>query len=108
MEAYLLPLMYWELLVSRTRGRRRKAKMVAALEAARAAFEAHPLTAELAPEVVSEANLLSGLESVGGRTCQDLSEGVLGGGGSQWLSLSDASQSSGAAQTPLQGLERHL
>jgi Family of unknown function (DUF6399)/IclR helix-turn-helix domain len=53
MEAYLLPLMYWEQLVSRTRGRRRKAKMVAALEAVRAAFEAHPLTAKLTPEVLA-------------------------------------------------------
>jgi hypothetical protein len=53
MEAYLLPLMYWERLVSRTRGRRRKAKMVAALQAAQAAFEAHPLTAKLAPEVLA-------------------------------------------------------
>ena len=52
-EASLLPMMYWELLVSRTRGRRRKAKLVAALEAARAAFEAHPLTAQLAPEVLA-------------------------------------------------------
>jgi len=53
MEAYLLPLMYWERLVSRTRGRRRKAKMVAALQAAQAAFEAYPLTAKLAPEVLA-------------------------------------------------------
>src|SRR6266851_148917 len=52
-EAYLLPLMYWKQLVSRTRGRRRKAKMVQALEAAQAAFETHPLTAELAPEVLA-------------------------------------------------------
>jgi Family of unknown function (DUF6399) len=53
MEAYLLPLMYWERLASRTRGRRRKAKMVAALEAVRAAFEVHPLTAKLTPEVLA-------------------------------------------------------
>jgi hypothetical protein len=53
MEAYLLPLMYWQQLVSRTRGRRRKAKLVKALEAAQAAFETHPLTAELAPEVLA-------------------------------------------------------
>jgi Family of unknown function (DUF6399)/IclR helix-turn-helix domain len=53
MEAYLLPLTYWELLVSRTRGRRRKAKMVEALEATRAAFETHLLTAELTPEVLA-------------------------------------------------------
>ncbi len=51
MEAYLLPLMYWQQLVSRTRGRRRKAKLVKALEAAQAAFETHPLTAELSPEI---------------------------------------------------------
>jgi Family of unknown function (DUF6399) len=53
MEAYLLPLMYWEQLVSRTRGRRRKAKLVEALEAARVAFETHPCTAELTPEVLA-------------------------------------------------------
>src|SRR6266446_318981 len=51
MEAYLLPLMYWQQLVSRTRGRRRKAKLVKALEAAQAAFETHPLTAELSLEI---------------------------------------------------------
>jgi hypothetical protein len=50
-EAYLLPLMDWKQRVSRPRGRRRKAKMVQALEAAQAACETHPLTAELAPEV---------------------------------------------------------
>jgi len=50
-EAYWLPLMDGKQLVSRTRGRRRKANTVQALEAAHAAFETHPLTAELAPEV---------------------------------------------------------
>ena len=53
MEAYLLPLMYWEQVVSCTRGRRRKAKLVEALEATRAAFETHPCTAELTPEVLA-------------------------------------------------------
>ena len=52
-ETCLLPLMYWEQQVSRTRRPRRKAKLVAALEAARAAFEAHPLTAQLSPEVLA-------------------------------------------------------
>lgn len=52
-EAYLLPLMSWKQLVSRTRGRRRQAKRVQALEAAQAACETHPLTAELAPEVLA-------------------------------------------------------
>jgi hypothetical protein len=51
MEADLLPRMYWEQLVSRTRGRRRKAKLVEALEAARVACETPPCTAELTPEV---------------------------------------------------------
>src|SRR5260370_32924137 len=51
-EAYLLPLMYWKQRVAGTRGRRRKAKMVQELEAARAAFETNPFTARLAPEVL--------------------------------------------------------
>jgi hypothetical protein len=51
-EAHLLPLMYWEQQVSRTRCPRRKAKLVEALEAIQAAFEAHPLTAQLPPEVL--------------------------------------------------------
>jgi len=50
-EAHLLPLMYWEQQVLRTRCPRRKAKLLEALEAVRAALEAHPLTAQLSPEV---------------------------------------------------------
>jgi hypothetical protein len=49
--AYWWPLMDWTQLVSRTRGGRRTAKMVQALEAAHAALATHPLTAERAPEV---------------------------------------------------------
>jgi len=52
-EAYLLPLMYWEQQVRRTRCPRRKAKLVAALESVKATFEAHPLTPQLPPEVLS-------------------------------------------------------
>jgi hypothetical protein len=52
-EAYLLPLMYWQYQVSRTRGRRRKAKLVKVIEAVQVAFEAHPLTAQLPPEVLA-------------------------------------------------------
>jgi hypothetical protein len=52
-EAHLLPLMYWEQQVLRTRCPRRKATLLAALEAVRAAFEAHPLTAQLPPEVLA-------------------------------------------------------
>jgi hypothetical protein len=52
-EAHLLPLMYWQYHVSRARGRRRKAQLVQVLEAVQAAFEAHPLTAQLTPEVLA-------------------------------------------------------
>jgi len=50
-EAHLLPLMDWEQQVRRTRCPRRKAKLLEAREAVRAALEAHPLTAQLSPEV---------------------------------------------------------
>jgi hypothetical protein len=52
-EAHLLPLMYWQQQVSRARGRRRKAQLAQVLEAVQAAFEAHPLTAQLPPEVLA-------------------------------------------------------
>jgi hypothetical protein len=52
-EAHLLPLMYWQDQVSHARGRRRKAQLALVLDAVQAAFEAHPLTAQLPPEVVA-------------------------------------------------------
>jgi hypothetical protein len=52
-EGHLLPLMYWQYHVSRARGRRRKAQLVQVLEAVQATFEAHPLTAQLTPEVLA-------------------------------------------------------
>jgi Family of unknown function (DUF6399)/IclR helix-turn-helix domain len=52
-EAHLLPLMYWQNQVSRAWGRRRKAQLVQVLGAVQAAFEAHPLTALLPPEVLA-------------------------------------------------------
>src|SRR5919106_5422588 len=52
-EAHLLPLMYWQDQGSRARGRRRKAQLVQVLEVVQAAFEAHPLTAQLPPEVLA-------------------------------------------------------
>ena len=52
-EAHLLPLMYWQQQVSRARGRRRKARLVQVLEVVQAAFEAHPLTAQLPPEMLA-------------------------------------------------------
>lgn len=51
-EAHLLPLMYWEQQIHRTRHRGRKAKMVKALKTVQTAFETHPLTAQLPPEVL--------------------------------------------------------
>jgi hypothetical protein len=49
-EAHVLPLIYWEQQVARTRCPRRTTQLVAALEAVQAAFEAHPLTAQMPPE----------------------------------------------------------
>jgi hypothetical protein len=52
--ASLLPMIYWDYQVARTRCRRRKAKMRQALEAVRTAFERHPVTLRLAPHVLAE------------------------------------------------------
>src|SRR5215510_14503840 len=49
----LLPMAYWAHQVPRTRCRRRKAKIQAALEAIRAAFEQHAITQQLAPQVLA-------------------------------------------------------
>ncbi len=51
--ACLLPMMYWHAQGSRTRCRRRKAKMQEALEEVRAAFERHAITQRLAPQVLA-------------------------------------------------------
>jgi hypothetical protein len=51
--ACLLPMMYWPAQVSRTRCRRRKAKMQEALEEVRSAFERHAITQRLAPQVLA-------------------------------------------------------
>jgi hypothetical protein len=48
----LLPLMYWQHHVSRTRCPRRQAKLCQVLESVQAAFDRHPITAQLAPEVL--------------------------------------------------------
>ena len=48
----LLPLMYWQHQVSRTRCPRRKAKLVQALEAVQDTFDRHPITRQLAPDVL--------------------------------------------------------
>jgi Family of unknown function (DUF6399)/IclR helix-turn-helix domain len=51
-EELLLPLMYWQEQLSRTRCPRRKAKLLQALEAVQEAFHTHPCTAQLAPAVL--------------------------------------------------------
>jgi hypothetical protein len=51
---YLLPMVYWNEQVPRTRCRRRKAKMQEALDKVRAAFEGHAITQRLAPQVLAE------------------------------------------------------
>jgi hypothetical protein len=51
-EEVLLPLMYWQQQVSRTRCPRRKAKLLQALKAMQATCETHPITQQLAPNVL--------------------------------------------------------
>lgn len=48
----VLPLMYWQEQLARTRCPRRKAKLLETLKAVEAAIETHPLTQQLAPEVL--------------------------------------------------------
>jgi len=50
----LLPLMYWQDQLSRTRCPKRKAKLLEALEAAQKAFETHAITQQLAPAVLAD------------------------------------------------------
>jgi hypothetical protein len=50
----LLPMVYWDRQMARTRCRRRKAKIQAAWETVRAAFTQHALTQRLAPAVLAE------------------------------------------------------
>ena len=52
----LLPMVYWDHQVTRTRCRRRKAKMQAAWEAVRAAFDQHAITQQLAPAVLADGH----------------------------------------------------
>lgn len=49
----VLPLMYWQAQLSRTRCPRRKAKLLEALQAVEQAVETHPLTQQLAPDVLA-------------------------------------------------------
>ena len=54
MEEWLLPLMYGQEHMSRTRCPRRQAKLFQALEAVQDAFHTHPCTAQLAPAVLAD------------------------------------------------------
>jgi len=51
-EEVLLPLMYWQQQVSRTRCPRRKAMLCQALKAVQDAFDRHPIPRQLAPDVL--------------------------------------------------------
>ena len=53
-DEHLLPLLYWQHQVSRTRCPRRKAKLLQALESAQEAFDMHRITTQLAPEVLED------------------------------------------------------
>jgi hypothetical protein len=52
--ACLLPLVYWERQMARTRCRRRKATIQKAWEEVRAAFDQHAMTQRLAPQLLAE------------------------------------------------------
>jgi hypothetical protein len=52
-EELLLPLMYWQKQLSRTRCPVQKAQIVCVLQAVQDAFERHPCTGQLAPEVLA-------------------------------------------------------
>jgi len=51
-EELLLPLMYWKEQLSRTRGAAQKAQIALVLQAVQEAFERHPCTVQLTPEVL--------------------------------------------------------
>jgi hypothetical protein len=53
-DTVLLPLMYWQGQVSRTREPRRKAELLKALQASQRAFEAHALTQYLPPKLTED------------------------------------------------------
>jgi len=52
-EELLLPLMYWQEQLRRTRQRGQKAQIALVLQAVEAAFERHPCTRQLTPEVLA-------------------------------------------------------
>ncbi len=95
----LLPMVYWDEQVPRTRCRRRKAKMQEALEAVRGAFERHAITQPAGPPGAG------GVDRVGDRPGQSLSARLVGRRRSQRVSVANASQSSWTAHAAIQGLD---
>jgi len=53
-EELLLPLMYWQQQEARTRCSRRKAQILQTLKVLHAEFETHPITQQLAPDILSD------------------------------------------------------
>ena len=88
----LLPRMYWQEQLSRTRCPRRKAKLFEAWAAVQTAFDRHPLTGQLAPAV------RRGWETWASEHARGVSAGILGRRRSQRLFVADASQPPRLAQ----------
>ena len=59
-EELLLPLLYWQAQLSRTRCRRRKTSLREALQTVEEAFARHPITQYLAPEVLADWKVWAG------------------------------------------------
>lgn len=74
----LLPLMYWQAQLSRTRCRQRKASLWEAFQAVEAAFERPPLTQYLAPDVLADWKAWAGEHA---KACQRASSAVEGRNG---------------------------
>src|SRR5437763_7075118 len=53
-EELLLPLMYWQQQGARTRCSRRKAQILQTLKVLHAEFETHPITQQLAPDILAD------------------------------------------------------
>ena len=78
-EAVLLPFMYGQEHMSRTRCPRRKAKLFQVLEAVQDAFHTHPCPAQLAPEVLEAWQAWAAEQA---QACQRASSAVEGRNGS--------------------------
>jgi len=98
-EDLLLPLMYWQEQMSRTRCPRRKAKLFQALEAVQAAFNTPPCTEQRAPDVLEAGQ---GWAAEQAKACQRASSAVEGRNGD----LSQCLTSSGACPSAATGCGR--